>query len=139
VPEVQPASRDDSQESSAGPPVAAQPPSGGSTIRAAITVVVGVVLLVWLMYHAGFDELHEQFDKIGFLAPLVLLPYVGVAIVDAIAWRHALPPTAQKRVPFMALVFARMAGEAINSVTPTATIGGEPLKAQLIRRYGVSM
>jgi hypothetical protein len=89
VPEVEPAGRDDSQEPSVGP-VDAQPPSGGSTIRTAITVLVGVVLLVWLMYHAGFDELHEQFDKIGFLAPLVLLPYIGVAIVDAIAWRHAL-------------------------------------------------
>jgi hypothetical protein len=64
-------------------------------IRTTITVVVGIVLLVWLMYHAGFDELHEQFDKIGFLAPLVLLPYVGVAIVDAIAWKLALSPYAQ--------------------------------------------
>jgi putative membrane protein len=139
VAQVEPARRDDAQERSAEPPVQTQPPSGGSTIRTAITVLVGIVLLVWLMYHAGFDELHEQFDKIGFLAPLVLLPYIGVAIVDAIAWKHALPPDAQKRVPFATLVFARMAGEAVNSVTPTATIGGEPLKAQLLRHDGVSM
>jgi len=137
VPTVEPARRDDAQEPA--PPADTQPPSGGSTIRTAITVVVGIVLLVWLMYHAGFDELHEQFDKIGFLAPLVLLPYIGVAIVDAIAWKHALPPDAQARVPFRTLVFARMAGEAVNSVTPTATIGGEPLKAQLLRADGVAM
>jgi putative membrane protein len=100
---------------------------------------VGVVLLVWLMAHAGFDELHEQFDKIGFLAPIVLLPYAAIAIIDAIAWRWVLPPAAHPKVPFWTFVFARMAGEAVNSVTPTATIGGEPLKAQLLRARGVTM
>jgi putative membrane protein len=30
-----------------------------------------------------------------------------------------------------------MAGEAVNSVTPTAAVGGEPVKAQLLRGYGV--
>jgi len=110
-----------------------------SGLRTALTVSVGIALLVWLMFHAGLDELHEQFDKIGWLAPLVLLPYVAVALVDAVAWRHALPPTAQPRVPFWTLVFARMAGEAVNSVTPTATVGGEPLKAQLLRAHGVAM
>lgn len=114
-------------------------PSRRSGLRTALAVLVGVVLLVWLMAHAGFDELHEQFDKIGWLAPLVLLPYAAVAIVDALAWKYVLPPAAQPRVPFRTLLFARMAGEAVNSVTPTATIGGEPLKAQLLRAHGVAM
>src|SRR4029077_8907878 len=30
-----------------------------------------------------------------------------------------------------------MAGEAINSLTPTAAVGGEPLKAHLLRAWGV--
>ena len=108
-------------------------------MRTVLTVTVGVVLLVWLMAYAGFDELHDQFDKIGWLAPLVLLPYLGVAIIDAIAWGYVLPPAARPHVPFWTLVFARMAGEAVNSLTPTATIGGEPVKAQLLRAHGVSM
>jgi hypothetical protein len=95
-------------------------------------------LLVWLLFHSGLDELHDQFDTIGFLAPLVLLPYIAVAIVDAISWRHTLPPDARRRVPFLVLVLARMAGEAVNSVTPTATIGGEPLKAELLRTHGIT-
>jgi hypothetical protein len=32
-----------------------------------------------------------------------------------------------------------MAGEAVNSVTPTATLGGEPVKAHLLRAYGVPL
>lgn len=109
-----------------------------SWLRSALSIGVGIALLVWLLFHAGLDELHEQFDTIGLLAPLVLLPYIAVATVDAISWRLTLPPDARRRVPFSVLVLARMAGEAVNSVTPTATIGGEPLKAQLLRTHGVT-
>ena len=115
------------------------PSSRRSGLRTALTVIVGVALLVSLMVYTGFDELHDQFDKIGFLAPLVLLPYAAVAVVDALAWKYVLPSRAQSEVPFRTLVFARMAGEAVNSVTPTATLGGEPLKAQLLRAHGVAM
>ena len=120
------------------PPGDASPPSHRSRLRNVLAVGVGIALLVWLMFHAGFDELHEQFDTIGFLAPLVLLPYIAVSIVDAISWRYTLPPEGRRRVPFLVLVLARMAGEAVNSVTPTATIGGEPLKAALLRTHGVT-
>jgi hypothetical protein len=33
----------------------------------------------------------------------------------------------------------RAAGEAVNAVTPTAYLGGEPLKAWLLKRHGVSL
>ncbi len=112
--------------------------STGSRIRAVLSVSVGVGLLVWLLFHSGLDELHDQFDKIGFLAPLVLLPYVAITIFDGTSWRYTLPREARRRVPFFVMALSRMAGEAVNSITPTATIGGEPLKAQLLKAYGVS-
>jgi putative membrane protein len=102
-----------------------------------LTLGVGVALLVWLLFHAGLDELHDQFDKARWLTPLVLLPYLVVSIFDARAWRLTLRPDLRRQVPFTTLVLSRMAGEAVNSVTPTATIGGEPLKAHLLRAYGI--
>jgi len=108
-------------------------------LRTVLAIGVGVVLLVVLLAHAGFDELHEQFDRLRWLAPLVLLPYLGVAVADVLSWRHTLPAAARSRIPFHVLFLARMAGEAVNSVTPTATLGGEPVKAQLLRAYGVSL
>ena len=110
----------------------------GSRLRTALAVLTGAGLLVWLLFHAGLDELHEQFDIIGGLAPLVLLPYLAVTIVDAMSWRETLPADARARVPFRVLALSRMAGEAVNSVTPTATLGGEPVKAHLLRFYGVA-
>jgi uncharacterized membrane protein YbhN (UPF0104 family) len=36
-------------------------------------------------------------------------------------------------------VGVRLAGEAVNVTTPTATLGGEPLKAWLLTRYGIPL
>ncbi len=75
--------------------------------------------------------------ELGWAAPLVLLPWTVIACLDARGWRCTLPAAAVRRVPFRSLVLVRMAGEAINSLTPTAAVGGEPLKAHLLRAWGV--
>ncbi len=51
--------------------------------------------------------------------------------VDARAYANA--------VAFWKLLAVRTAGEVVNMTTPTAYVGGEPLKAYLLKRYGVPM
>src|SRR5262245_39952508 len=75
---------------------------------------------------------------LGWKSPLVLLPWAVIAWIDALGWRCALPEAVARRVPLRSLVLVRMAGEAVNSVTPTAAVGGEPVKAHLLRAWGVS-
>src|SRR5206468_9329260 len=68
--------------------------------------------------------------------PLVLLPYLIVNVFDTLGWRCTLPPAVAARVPFVSLYLTRMAGEAVNSLT--VAVGGEPVKAHLLRAFGVS-
>jgi uncharacterized protein (TIRG00374 family) len=42
-----------------------------------------------------------------------------------------------KAVPFWRLLAIRTAGEVVNMTTPTAYLGGEPLKAYLLNKYNV--
>jgi putative membrane protein len=98
---------------------------------------VGVALLVTLIWHTDLDQLGDRLDQLKWRSPLILLPYLCVTIVDAASWRWALSAGLRHRVPFLTFFFSRMAGEAVNSVTPTATLGGEPVKAHLLRAYGV--
>jgi putative membrane protein len=79
----------------------------------------------------------ERLRALGWAAPLILVPYLCINVLDTVAWRRALPPEAAARVPFLTQYLARMAGEAVNSVTPTAAVGGEPVKAHLLRAWGV--
>lgn len=112
--------------------------AGRSWVRTAVSTAIGVALLVTLIRHTGLDELEDYFDELRWRSPLVLVPYVCITIVDAIAWRWALAAEVRRRVRLSTLMLARVAGEAINSVTPTATLGGEPVKAHLLRAHGVS-
>ena len=105
-------------------------------LRTALSVLVGVALLVILIRHSGVDDVHDRFDVLGARSPLVLLPYLVIAFMDARGWRCALP-RGGTGVPMHAVYLARMAGEAVNSLTPTAALG-EPVKAYLLRPWGVS-
>ena len=114
------------------PPAAERPPRANRA-RTAATIAVGVGLLAFLLHHAGLDQVLVHLRTMGWAAPLVVGPYLFIALVDALGWRRTL----HTRVPLHALYLIRMAGEAVNSVTPTATLGGEPLKAYLLRHWGV--
>jgi uncharacterized protein (TIRG00374 family) len=100
----------------------------------AIMLVVGLGLFAW--YLAGLDlpELRETLSRIGFAAPLVLVPYLVVYAVDCLAWGRTLP----KRVPFGRLFRIRWAGESVNNTIPSAYIGGEAVKVWLLRSSGIS-
>jgi putative membrane protein len=108
------------------------------TFRTLATMAVGGLLLLLVVSHAGVAPVLERVRAMGWAAPLLFAPYLLINMLDTMAWRRALSPEAAMRVPFWAQYLARIAGEAVNSVTPTAAVGGEPVKAQLIRAYGVS-
>jgi putative membrane protein len=121
-------------------PAPARPGTGrgrAPLVRTAVSLVLGLGLLGFLIYHADVDAIHEHMGELGWTAPLILAPWLVIVCIDALGWRCALSPSAASRVPFPSLVLVRMAGEAINSVTPTAAVGGEPVKAHLLRRWGV--
>jgi uncharacterized protein (TIRG00374 family) len=114
------------------------PTPHASRLRTALSIVVGLVLLGLVIYNADVDAIHERMDELKWRSPLVLLPWVVIAWLDARGWRCTLPPAAARLVPMRSLVLVRMAGEAVNSLTPTAAVGGEPVKAHLLRAWGVS-
>ena len=62
---------------------------------------------------------------------VVCLPFAVIMAVDTLGWRFAFP---RDPAPFHRLYGARLAGEALNLVTAFGSVGGEAVKAWLIRR-----
>jgi uncharacterized protein (TIRG00374 family) len=103
-----------------------------------ILVAVAALFLFWMLQAVGWEALGEHLRLVGWYWPLILVPYALVNLFDAIAWRFTIesPPDG---VTYRHLFFNRLAGEAINILTPTASLGGEPLKALMLQKRGVSL
>jgi len=100
--------------------------------RAAL-LIAGTALCVLLFWGVGLDATMSVFAGLSWRLPLLLLfPACLMVACDTLGWRFAFR---RARVPFGALFRARLAGEAINLTTPTASVGGEPLKTWLIRAH----
>jgi putative membrane protein len=97
---------------------------------------LGLLLLAVLVSQAGPAALAERLRALGWWAPLVLLPYAIASAFDTAGWRVTF---ARLRPPFPLLYVVRLSGEALNNVTPTAYLGGEPVKAYLLHRFGVPL
>ena len=88
--------------------------------------------MAYLVAQIGPAAIWSSFVTLGWRLPLVLaFPYVLAGAVDTLAWRLLVPGP----VPFGLIFRARLAGEAVNLATPTMAVGGEPLKAYLLRPH----
>lgn len=112
-------------------------PSLRRRARRMAALAIGLLLVAALVYSVGLADIVDRLRVLGPAAPLLLVPYLVINVLDTLGWRCTLPADVARRVPFASLYLARMAGEAVNSVTPTAAVGGEPVKAHLLRNWGV--
>ena len=92
----------------------------------------GIVLLGWMVGQVGLRDLLASFQIVGFwLAPLFLLEIIPDLLHTA-GWAACFQGY-QRRLRLWQLYGIRLAGSAINQVTPTATLGGEVVKVLLLQ------
>jgi uncharacterized protein (TIRG00374 family) len=100
-------------------------------------LVVGLLTLVLIVWHIGPGQIYDAAAQLGPVALLVLLiPSAIMYVVEAYGWKVTLGPSA-KAISFWRVLSIRTAGEVVNMTTPTAYVGGEPLKAYLLKKHHV--
>ena len=96
-----------------------------------VFLLAGLLLLGGMVWQVGITGLLTSFGVVGWwIVPWVLLEIVPVVLHTA-GWAACFPKSHQA-VSFWRLFIVRLAGSAINQVTPTATIGGEIVKVLLL-------
>ena len=89
---------------------------------------LALVFLVWMLHEVGWSTIWQHLLQVGWWWPLLLLPYGMVNWLEAVSWECLLLAPANR--PSLVLLFRlRLSGEALNTLTPTAGLGGEPYKA----------
>jgi putative membrane protein len=96
-----------------------------------LLLLLGLGVLVALVRAYDPAALFASITRLSWrLAVLLVFPVAPVMIFDTLGWRFAF---LHDRVAFRVLLPTRLAGEAFNAVTPTAALGGEVVKAWLLR------
>lgn len=94
-------------------------------------LALGVAFVGYLIAQVGPATILAALHTLSWRLLVVLVfPFGLVTMLDTLGWRFAFR---QDRAPFLTLYSVRLAGEAFNLSTPTASVGGEPVKAYLLR------
>ena len=93
---------------------------------------IGLLLLGYLVGTLGLSQILHHFTVMKWWLPAILLIAFLWHVSNSIAWSFAFQPDPFR--PGLRILFmAKLAGEAVNQLTPLANIGGEPLKAYLLK------
>jgi uncharacterized protein (TIRG00374 family) len=97
----------------------------------AVLLVGGLVVLAFLVARVGIESVMSVLSRLTWWQlVLICLPYGLIMAVDTLGWRYAFisnPP------PYLRMLAARTAGEAVNIVTALGSVGGEAVKVWLLR------
>ena len=107
-------------------------------MRTITVVLLGLALIffIWMLHQIGWPTIWRHLLEVGWWWPVLLLPYGLVNWLEAISWNLLLPSPEHR--PSLARLFRlRLGGEALNTLTPTAGLGGEPFKATRLAASGV--
>jgi hypothetical protein len=98
-----------------------------------LLAVAGAVLLLLLVRSIGAARLADDLGRIGLGLAIVVLLELVIDALNTVAWRRTFARPGA--VGYWRLFWVRLAGTAVNQLTPTATVGGELVKAVLVRPH----
>ena len=102
------------------------------------SALFGIILLIIVLFKYPFREVISTFTN--FTPTLVLIYLIvsgSIMLSFALRWKVVLDALGYK-IPFYKLLGYRILGYGVSYITPTEKIGGEPIRAALLRRRGLS-
>jgi putative membrane protein len=94
-------------------------------------VLCGLALFIYLLAETGLGAIAESFRALSWRLLIVLVfPCLLIKLFDTLGWQCTFVGT---RPPFWTLARVRLAGQAINAITPTGTLGGDAVKIWMLR------
>ncbi len=95
-------------------------------------LLAGAGLFAVLLHEIGARVVLDNLRLVGWGIALIVLQELVAYTFNTLGWWYAFP-SPPPRIGFGRLLAVRLAGDAINSVTPTATLGGELVRVRLLR------
>lgn len=100
-----------------------------------VFLLIGILLFLWAVWSVDPAEAAALVLKMGYGVAAVIIAYGLVAYCDALAWLYAFKPDEAAKLKVLDVLRIRTIGEAFNAITPLGSMGGEPVKAQLLKEH----
>ena len=100
-----------------------------------LLLTIGVGILIFIIFKIDLEETADLLYKVGAGFLLILLLYFLAFLIDTFTWQLTLTNISLAGYWVYRLFKLRLVGEAFNNLTPLAGMGGEPLKAILLKNY----
>ena len=102
-------------------------------------LVFGLLLFIWVLRKVDLSQVGDLLLKMGPGLLVIILAYGLVAWFDALSWKYSFKPEEAASIHSLSIWRIRTIGETFNAITPLGTMGGEPVKAHLLKeKYGLT-
>lgn len=109
-------------------------------ISRAILLLLGVLSVVVLARRIDVNLVRSALVQVGWGIVLVVGQETVAHLLNALGWRFAFTRDEAAAIPFGELFRLRVAGDAINYLTPSATVAGEVARAAMLSaRHGATV
>ncbi len=98
-------------------------------------LLIGCLFLGWAISTVDLTSVLNLLKKLGWGFLIIFMIYAVVTWLDTLSWKSNFRPEETQHFTTWELWRIRQVGEAYNTITPFATLGGEPLKAQLLKEH----
>ena len=110
---------------------------GGKRIRVVFYLLVGAgaALFTFLLIHQGAPQVMAAFASAGWwIAAVVVYHFIVPLFLDATAWWSLFPRA--ERLSLWEFFWMRWIGESVSTLVPSASVGGDVVRARLAALYG---
>ena len=103
-----------------------------------VFLVLGLVFLGTIIAETDITRALDLLSEVGWSFLVILIIYFVAFAIDSYAWQLTAPTVPHNLVWLYRFFQLRLIGEAFDSVTPTAGMGGEAVKAVMLKNhYGI--
>jgi uncharacterized membrane protein YbhN (UPF0104 family) len=95
---------------------------------------LGMILIVFQFRQIDLAGVIGKISSIGFSSALILLPFLGLHLLETFAWIRVFPPSITA-IPFFKLLKIQFITETISMTLPAGMAIGEPLRPFLCNRF----
>ena len=98
-------------------------------------LLIGCLFLGWAISTVDMASVLSLLKKIGWGFLIIFMIYGLITWLDALSWKSNFRPDETQNFTNWELWRIRQVGESYNMITPFGTLGGEPVKAQLLKEH----